>query len=300
MELTKNVIRLHVGAHKTATTYLQQYLAQNRSVLAHHGTAYWDTQDIRFKFKLAWDQHRLDRRSLRARLGTRIRGDRIQMRMKEWFALDRDVLISEENLLGECDDFFGGAIYPDADARLALLAKVLPDKPLEVWLCLRGYPDFLASIYGEASRFWTCPAPEEFVERHAQPDGKWIEVIDRIRAALPTARLRVWTYENFRRLEPRLVEGMTGVAPTRLTPLAQSEVRASASAKAILRMAELPGSIRGAERQYRMLEMEHLHPIRDRSDRFSPWAETQRAQMMAAYRADLERIAARDDVDFIE
>jgi hypothetical protein len=299
--LAQKVVRLHVGVHKTATTYLQQYLLQNRGTLAREGLAYWPMEDIRVWFKLAWEQQVLNRHSWRGRLSTRIRGDRALARMREWFDLDRDILLSEENLLGEGADFFDGAVYPDAAARLVRLAAALPkNRPLEVWLCLRSYPDFLASMYGEAARFWKVPAPEVFVERHANPAGRWPELVDRIRAALPQARLHVWAYEDFRRLEPRIVEGMTGLSPARLQPLQQADVRPSASDRAIRACAALPDHIQGAERMFRMLELEELYPMQDRSDRFSPWTSDQRAQMEAAWQRDRDHIAGRADVFFLQ
>lgn len=299
--MAQKIVRLHVGVHKTATTYLQQYLLQNRGTLAREGLAYWPTEDIRAQFKLAWEQQVLDRYSRRGRLGTLIRGDRALARMREWFDLDRDVLLSEENLLGEGSDFFNGSVYPDAGARLTRLAEALPkNRPLEVWLCLRSYPDFLASIYGEAARFWKVPAPEVFVERYVNSAGCWPELVDQIRIALPQARLYVWAYEDFRRLEPLIVESMTGVSPARLQPLLQSDVRPSASDRAIRACAALPDDIQGAERMFRMLEMEELYPIQDSSDRFSPWSADQREQMETAWQRDRDFIAKRDDVVFFQ
>lgn len=299
--MAQNTIRLHVGVHKTATTYLQQYLLQNHGTLAQEGLAYWPMENIRAQFKLAWDQQMQDRHSRRKRLGTRIRGDLTLTPMREWFDLDRNILLSEENLLGEGSDFFNGSIYPDAKARLTLLAKALPENQLlEVWLCLRSYPDFLASMYGEAARFWHVPSPETFAERHANPAGSWPRLVDHVRAALPQARLHIWAYEDFRRLEPCIIEGMTGVSPARLQPLQQSQVRPSASDRAIRACAALPDDIQGAERMFRMLELEYLYPMQDRSDRFSPWSADQRMQMEAAWHYDRDRIAGRDDVIFLQ
>lgn len=257
-------------------------------------------ENVRPLFKMAWDQQMQDRHSRRKRLGTLIRGDLTLARMRGWFDTDRDILLSEENFLGEGSDFFSGSIYPDARARLTLLAKTLPEnRPLEVWLGLRSYPDYLASMYGEAARFWRVPAPQNFVERHANPAGSWPRLIDDIRAALPQARLHVWAYEDFRRLEPRIIEGMTGISPDHLQQLQQSDVRPSASDRAIRACAALPNNIQGAERMFRMLELEDLYPIQDRSDRFYPWTEGQLSEMEAAWQHDRDHIAKRADVVFL-
>ncbi|NVO29138.1 hypothetical protein HJ526_17070 [Donghicola sp. C2-DW-16] len=299
--MKQKTIRLHVGVHKTATTYLQHYLLLNRSALAKEGLAYWPMEDIRGQFQSAWDQCVLERYSRRERLISLIRRNRIFPKMRAWFELDRDILLSEENLLGECCDFFDGEIYPNAAARLACLARALPNnKSVEIWLCLRSYPDFLASVYGEASRFNQVPLPEAFAERHVNPEGAWPKLIDDIRIALPAAKLHIWDYEDFRSIEPRIIEGMTGVSASLLQSLQQSNIRPSASDRAIRACAALPSEIQWPERMFQMLVLEKLYPIQCSSDRFSPWTADQRIKMDAAWKRDRDLIAAREDIDFID
>lgn len=299
--MAHNAIKLHVGVHKTATTYLQQYFSHNRAVLASNGVAYWPTENVRDIFKLSWEQRKRSQKNLRSRVASLFVTDRITRLMKPWFSLDRCILLSEENLLGEGSDFLGDKLYPECAERLGWLSTVIPSsRPLEVWLCIRSYPDFFASMYGEAARFWPVPAPEQYAKRFENASGYWPALIDQIRKALPHAQLVVWAYEDFRDLEPRIIKGMTGVEKEFLHPLQQSDVRPSASDKAIRKIAALPSDINGPERMMRMLELEQRYPQKHKSDRFSPWTTEQHKRMEAAWQEDRANIAGRGDVTFLQ
>lgn len=300
-DVTDPVIRLHLGAHKTATTYLQHRLNSNRKHLADAGIAYWPTEDVRPVFKSAFERHKTQqsRSALRRLLRQREGRDTFTAQMEEWFEIDAPVILSEENLIGECNAFIEGGFYPEARDRLSVLAATLPERPVEIFLCLRAYPEFLASMYGEALRFWPMPSPEVFMAWHSDPAGKWPGVIDAIRAVFPDARITVWSYESFRTTEPQILAALCGDAAKTLAPLDAPEVRASASDTAIRKMASSPVNLSVAERVFRMQALEHAHPMRDRADRFTPWPEDERARLAAIYRDDLAQIAAREDITFL-
>ncbi|CUJ18606.1 hypothetical protein TA5114_03432 [Cognatishimia activa] len=298
--MAQKAIKLHIGAHKTATTYLQQYFSYNRAVLARNGVAYWPRENVRDVVKLSWEQSKRRRSSLRGRLASFIFGDQMSVRMKPWFSIERDVLLSEENLIGEGADFLGDQFYSECANRLSWLKKAIPsDRQLEVWLCIRSYPDFFASMYGEAARFWPMPTPEQYANRYEDAAGRWPSLIDQIRKALPNANLIVWAYEDFRDLEPRIIKGMTGVDQKLLRPLQQVDVRPSASNRAVREIVALPSDIQGPERMMRMLELEELYPPKDKSDRFSPWTPEQCEKLEAAWQKDRADLAARSDVTFL-
>src|SRR5262245_41759765 len=95
-EQNRAAIHLHLGAHKTATTYIQAELSHNADVLAVHGTAYVPMRAFR-----VW------RRSL-LRPGARFLGSqqvKFDHRLREWDpAQSETCIISDENMIGTCGD----------------------------------------------------------------------------------------------------------------------------------------------------------------------------------------------------
>ncbi|OOY19851.1 hypothetical protein BMI86_14660 [Thioclava sp. DLFJ5-1] len=299
--MTTPRIRLHLGAHKTATTYLQARLELNAKLLASQGVAFWPINNVRPLFHQAWAESEGTSRSekLKALSGRPTRLDKLGSKISSLFDTSDELLVSEENLLGETGEFLDGAFYPTAISRLQLLATFLPDRPLDIWLCIRSYPDFLASIYGEAIRFSPVPSPEQFASAFSSPQGAWLQIIDDIRDALPHANVFIWRYEDFRDLEPRILEGLSDVEAEAFEPLLNPTVRGSASDSAIRAMAETAEPLSATEWRFRMAALEHEYPVQSAQDRFSPWPEDQFRKMQQDYVSDISAIEARADITFI-
>ncbi len=220
--------------------------------------------------------------------------------MAHWFSLSGPITISEENILGESSDCETGTFYPEAEMRLGMIAEILPDRPVEVWLCIRSYPDFLASIYGESLRHGNFLPLGTFMERNSAPQGQWPRLVDIIRRSIPNAKLVIWPYEKFRKHEQLILSRLSGLDYASLQPLDQSIVLPSASAEAIEQMAACAAQLTAQQRIFKMLELQHNFPLTAGARRFSPWHDEIRASMEEAYKVDLAEIAARDNVTLLD
>ncbi len=300
--MADNSIRLHVGVHKTATTYIQKMLTLNRAQSAAMNLSYWPISIVRPLFHLAVEEKRRSKthKFASAMFGETDRQRHLGERMAQWFSLSGPITISEENILGESSDCQSGTIYPEAEMRLGMLAERLPDRPVEVWLCIRSYPDFLASIYGESLRHGNFLPLGTFMERNLAPQGQWPRLVDVIRRTMPRAKLIMWPYEKFRKHEPLILSQLSGLDYSSLQPLDQSIVLPSASGKAIEEMVACAAPLTAQQRIFKMLELQYKFPLTDGTPRFSPWHDEIRASMEEAYKVDLAAIAARDNVTLLD
>jgi hypothetical protein len=184
--------------------------------------------------------------------------------------------------------------------RLRILGERLPDRPVEVWLCIRSYPDFLASIYGESLRHGNFLPLDKFMEGNLAPQGQWPRLVDIIRRSMPGAKLIVWPYEKFRKHEPLILSQLSGLDYASLQTLNESNVLPSASSEAIEQMIACAQPLTKQQRIFKMLELQYKFPLTDSAQRFSPWRCEIRASMEKAYELDLAEIAMRDNVTLLD
>lgn len=294
-------IRLHLGAHKTATTYIQELLLLNRSKSAANGLAYWPLSMVR---PLVRNLIKVSEQQRQVLLPARFDGKAkaVQQARRDLAYLvshDMPTTISEENILGDPEDCYVATFYPNAEQRLGFVVSAMPDTPIELYLCVRSYPDFLASIYGESIRHGGFIPIETFKAAHQSPEGQWNDLIDRLRGVVPQAKIIVWPYEGFRELEPVIVSRLSGIDYAEMARLPVARVLPSASSEAIMAMAVAAPSLSRPQRVFKMLALQHEFPAGEGTSRFDPWSPEERARMQAAYDQDLADIAARSDVTFL-
>ena len=198
-------VLVHLGVHKTATTFIQSQLANNRPVLAKKGFGMAGIWAVRRRFtnlfdRLSWFDplwRFLTRPILRRRF------DRL---VRETEGV-KTFLLSDENLAGTISaNYFFGRLYPWAGMRARMLAGVLSGHDTHYFLCIRRYPDYLVSSWLQLASRGKPPAFEKYVEKFA-PDGRgWAELVSDLARAVGKERLTVWTYDWFAEDPRRIFE----------------------------------------------------------------------------------------------
>lgn len=300
VDLAKPLI-LHVGVHKTATTYLQDLLAHNREGIARAGRIYVPLDEIRPIIDRGITEEYRIRGSRLRRLGRLLagRGNAEFDRLQSMAGPGSSLIISEENLLGASDECHSGAFYPYAEERIGLLVDSFADRPLQIWLALRSYPQFLASIYAEALRHGSAMPLTDFMANNANPEGQWTGLVDRLRRCFPDAEMHLWRYRDFARLEPRIVEGIAGLTAAEIRPLEESIVRPSPSAEAVSRAQELDPDMDGSARARAMAVLEKELPL-SQGTRFAPWPQSATQEMQAAFDRECTALMQRGDLMFLQ
>jgi len=199
-------IILHVGAHRTASTTLQRMMGASKRATDAAGVAYWGPKRTRSGLFNGLGGITLPRQ--RRRVLARIGFQAAQLAQGGTRAL----WISEENLLGTMRRNIADLrLYPDAADKLAPLGVVLGDHPLTVAMAVRSYDSYWASVLAfRLTRGGAVPTPD-LIDRLITQPRRWRHVVASVAAAVPQARVVVWTHEAMADMPDRLVGHLTGV-----------------------------------------------------------------------------------------
>jgi hypothetical protein len=191
-------LHVHVGVHKTATTYLQGQLATRKAELNQAGVGAMSLGEFRPFFT----RHLMDHP-----VGT----FRIEDHLEKFFggaapADIRGLVLSDENLIGLCNGFIGsGKPYRSSEVRLKRLKELLAGHEVTMFMALRSYDSFTSSAYCEAMRH-----TQQFVKFGAFRSKfdieslRWPAMVQRFAAALQPAKIKLWRFEDFRRQSDRV------------------------------------------------------------------------------------------------
>ena len=290
---------LHLGAHKTATTYLQARLAKSANPLRQMQVGYVDLPAFRDSQKRAGGLRRaepryamLRRRALRHEMSELIRREVA-------FGVNR-IVFSDENILGSLTDLAGGAeLYRSAGARVRAVIDALRDHDVEIAVSIRDYSSFLPSVW---SHMAMRDGYRAFDQASAVPfltGGRgWADVVQDIRSAAPDARLTFWLYEDLHHAEQEVLRALVGpVAGSAVEPIGW-QAHTGFSAPAVFEIERLvetgerlaPDRLRGIAR----------HFCKSRGyGRYSPWQTDVARQLSERYANDVRRIHHIAGVDQI-
>lgn len=141
---------LHLGFHKTGTTSMQGFLRRNQAVLYRHAAVLLPEQTSELS-RWVWRLHMLNDDDVKQVIAEEIAG------LLAGLDLDgRDLIVSDENLLGPMPRASDVDPYPHAAALLdlwCLALRTLPH-PMRPTLLLttRGTPDWATSIHAHLAR----------------------------------------------------------------------------------------------------------------------------------------------------
>lgn len=201
--------RIHLGAHKTGTTNIQDFFENQKSRLQAQGLDYLTRKTLR-------DQNVLKILKKYAKSYfslARLRGWDLSRATALLRSGAETVLLSEENLLGASSDIFNAPMYPNLEENLSFLEKSLAGHKVSLFLSIRKYSGLLVSAYAQAIRDGNVMGEIEDYRQMflAEHRPNWGEVIVRIRKTLPQARLHVWDMEHYARDSLGVLEMIAGV-----------------------------------------------------------------------------------------
>lgn len=273
---------LHIGAHRCASTTLQQFLQRNEMSLSRAGVEAWTPDRTRTGLFAGLLQRPTDKpaqaeqRAKRSSGVIRIEADRLER------SGTRTLVVTEENLIGAVrDNLRAGGLYTSATGRLEALLPALGDKVTRVALCIRSYDSYWASCvsYGVAQGH-RVPSADKLAKIVANP-RRWRHLVADVAHVFPDAEIVVWPFERF-----------SGQPETQLAIMTRG--------------VHLPASLRGArdwqnpsprlEKLRRILKLrgdgEMAARLPEGDGRWTPFDAIQSATLRNAYREDLAWFAA--------
>jgi hypothetical protein len=191
-------IHLHIGAHKTASTFLASMLRNCEEGLAQQGLGVV-FRDTVFKTPFALEV-------LEVAHGTRPSGEVTKRARKSIRTLlaqfEGDVLILNEDLvcrLGVKD------FYQNIASAVRHIHATLPDQALHFILYVRRQPDYLESVYMQHVHLGRPLKFERFMERAGTVDLSWLRVVDDLARAAGAENVIVRPFETIREGEDRFL-----------------------------------------------------------------------------------------------
>lgn len=292
-EAVLNII-LHLGAHKTASTYLQDRLAAAETAMQAHGTEVCLPSRIRGDIAEA-----------RAGVG-RLRP--ILRKPRSFFveavaklvsdAADRGVtrlVISEENILGNMDTLLLDApFYHRAGARLADLMPVFDGHAVTLALSVRNYATFYASVWGFLIREQFDPFDQAMQARLMARQGEWPGLVQALQSSAPGVPVVIWKYEDFGRLHHQIFDSLVGPDAAGLIEKSDYRPLLGPSRRAVRRLYAL-----AEEREVTPDDVKRVLRVQSKSKglvRYDPWGDAARKALTQRYRRDVQAIAAQGGV----
>jgi DNA-binding phage protein len=179
-------LTLHVGAHKTATTYLQQILSAQQQALLQHNVNY-----VMLSKNLRTLLGAVSRKS-----NQQILAEAAQMMEKELSASPsgHNVLVSWEGLLGA--PIVVGGLYPQSAIFAEFFKEFFRNSDSRVVLYVRRQDDFLASAYVQSVKEGSALSFDAYLDQVDYAQLEWRTVIEPWQES--GAKITVAPYETIR------------------------------------------------------------------------------------------------------
>ncbi|NDR56011.1 hypothetical protein [Aliiruegeria sabulilitoris] len=271
-------VTLHLGAHRTGASTMQNFLTSNARLLAQEGIAVWAPPQTR-RGMLSGLVRRPDRITLPLeRLGRHSCGRLQVLQHSAARAGMERLILSEQNLLGTVAECLRSErLYPWVFERLNRVVPALHGSCDRIVLGIRAYDRFWTSLLGQAVLNGHSAPDRAVLDRLVTQPRRWRRVIEEISAAFPSARLFVWPYERLGGLPERQLAAMTGNSLSPGFAVRMAGVRSWEA------RAPTPEDICEV-----MADCGHLAPIPISSDgRWLPFDLDQREALVAQYAEDV-------------
>ncbi|MDH6267265.1 hypothetical protein M2360_002662 [Rhizobium sp. SG_E_25_P2] len=277
---------LHLGAHKTATTYIQKKFAQSRGILKRHDVHFYKLEQLRKSFTPLVYGNKKENVAFIAQMAE--------------MAASGNVLISEENILGMAGELVKkGNFYPDVASRVALVIEKLNVEAPVIYICLREYSGFVVSMYCEYLRHQNFIKFETYMDTFRQSGFSWVQVIRDVRASAPKSEIHLWDFAKFRRCEQEILSHMIGFDAALLNSQDES-VRESFSNIAMDAYEALAPVLEGKEHRKMLQHLSAAFPRGEQYPAFKPLSDQETEFFQKKYADDLAFISREmEGVSFI-
>ncbi len=270
-------LRVHIGAHKTATTHLQDQLARSRDRLLCAGIDVIPTDRIRPVGPM---------RCLRLGLSGISLGDAFPRAIAGLRQGPDTVVVSDEEWIGHIGDAVAARPYGNLGWRLRILSAAAVGARMRLYLAIRPFDRQIPSAYAEALRHGPVRRrPAELERCLLRRPPSWRAIVARVRRAVPRAELTVWEHATYAEDWRAVYERLTGVAPAELDDIPPPERTRTPPAAAVEAAERLGPRLPRRDWALRVAEIYAAATTDPRP--YRPWSGAVCQRLEEAYRADL-------------
>lgn len=224
-------MQVHIGAHKTATTHLQDTLELCQDELKNLNIQFFPREQFRNELVF------LSQDKIFADTKTSEFLKRYTISSKLFSSCDRTttLVLSEENILGNILESLDIKPYPSPRLNFVNYSKNLTQ--VELFMSIRSFADFYPGAYITALRFNPLEALRkkdsllEKLESGLMPS--WVEVVKRVQAIVPDHQIKCWTFSDYLADKHRVIDMFLDKQLSHLPDLPKTIKTATPSARAI-------------------------------------------------------------------
>jgi hypothetical protein len=293
-ESMKNKVRewrVHIGAHKTATTHFQIALNACSEELNDQGIKYISPEIFRPV------QKKIMRYSnLSFIAGGSLLERKILSSINCLCEAGDVIAISEENILGRPAELLQTPMYPRLHFRLRILRAMARAAPITVFLSIRSFDRVLPGAYVTALRFNQTPPMmmRDFSSSLANNIPSWVPIIERLHRALPGIPIMIWRQEDYSYSPLTMLQEFTG---SRISSMPKISARSTMtpSFEAVKDAAILQRSFKG-KRSDLTREIDRIfaaNPAKNGRSRYTFISDNQAEKMRDQYEEDVRIINLR-------
>ena len=273
--------RIHIGVHKTATTHLQDNLENLRPHLATSNTKFVPRAQMR-NARMA---SLLKNEASTSLLNGVLKQTYWNIASGNIFCKQQEIILSEENLIGNVDGLLSTPIYPNLEARLLRLSKFLRNDKFCLFLSIRNFAEILPSAYSEYLRHTNKLDGFVKIRDHVLSNPpSWLSFIERIKTILPTTELKVWTFESYIQNNAKILSEISGVEIKNLAVTPETKDTARLSTSTINQIEKIQPSLPHWKKKSIKKNLIHTN---DYSEKFDPLSKKEKESLSLLYENDL-------------
>jgi hypothetical protein len=210
--MKKKQLSIHIGAHKTATTHLQQTLKKLIYELECLDITYIPLDVLRPRLISLYPS------GFKGRLFNKLPKTVFSFFAKNYLfkniKLKEKILLSEENIIGSSLGLMDAMPYRDFDQKLNFISLLSTQYDLKLFLSIRSFDKVLPGAYITGLRFnpiAAIKAKDKLLEQLVQKNyPSWYELIERLLVRFENINLQVWTQESYRNHSDEIIRFLLG------------------------------------------------------------------------------------------
>lgn len=270
------LIALHLGAHKTATTYIQNALELSREKLDEFAVAYIPLIELRSTLT---ERLGIGRSGLKAAAGQLLSHHRSHRRL----------IISDENIIGGLKPSFAWGFYPRRRMRLLKLLRKLGQHDLRIYFATRSYDEFISAMYCEYIRHHPFVDTYSYLRGTNYETFSWLDVIETFVSLIGAENVTIWRHEDFPAVERQVFAALIGGQPD-MVDKPSGRIRESLSKKAVQSLASLPPTSDADELRARARSAAAAHPKGAGNPPFSAFDHATAEALRARYEHEISHL----------
>lgn len=195
----KSELRIHIGAHKTASTHIQDTLREVSDELSSNGVLYVHRLTARPRFSRL--KNLVNTSDDYLSLSDIQREKRIQSILTRNLIDYQSLLFSEENICGNNVELLSTKPYKNLHRNISYIHYLCSSYRVHIYFAIRSFSRVYPGAYSTALRF----RPEEAIRAKNETINSlgagslptWIPLLEIIIRTLPNACVRIWTQEDY-------------------------------------------------------------------------------------------------------